>query len=378
MTSPTNAALRTHYLGLQSTHDTMVAWAGTHACRLLEMNLDGSKEFKEVEECAGVGSPRSDVAGKMKNKWSIKGYVKPNAAGTAPDIGDVLHAAFGDEVIVGGTSVTYSFDPDDPKSLQLMEMTDTNMQQQASGAWVEQLDLEAKGGEFPLISASGGYSRHMWAHGTTTTGAGIGDAIIPLTAGQDGAISVGALVSVGADTARTVTAVTPATPSITVDPVLASLIGAGAAVIPYAPAASVAGTLITSVADYLTIDAAPLDVISAKLSFKPGWTGWDDECGSDHASRVLPGAHNVEGEFQLLWLDHATGYLYGKAWDGTVRTIAWRIGPNTAGQRLTVNIRARLNISPIKVAGKECVKWVVKFSGRMNSADGDELNFLLN
>jgi len=378
MSAPTNAAIRNHFVKLQAAHDTMLVWAGTDACRLLELDLQGDKEFKEVEECAGVGSLVNEIAGKNKNKWTLKGYVKPNALGVAPDIGDVLHAAFGDEVIVGGASVTYQFDPDDPKSLQLMEVADTNMEQAASGAWVEQLEIEGKGGEFPLITAQGGYSRHIWAHGTTSTGAGIGDAIVPLTAGQDGAISVGASVSVGVNTARTVTAVTPATPSITVDPVLASLVGAGAAVVPYYPAPSVSGTLFTSVADSLTIDGAALDFISAKIAFKPGWYGWDDECGSNRATRVLPGAHTLEGEIQALWLDMATGFLYGKAWDGTVRTIVWRVGANTAAQRLTVNIRARLQISAIKVSGKQCVKWTVKFKGRMNAADGDELSLLLN
>jgi len=394
VTNLVSGALQRHYVATQAAFDALVAFVGTDAARMIELKLDPTKTFLEVEELAGTASLQSEMAGKRGGKWTGHGYVKPNALGVAPDIGPILKAAFGTETIGGGATVTYSLQDTPPTGgLQFERIIGSPgvAQDIGSGGWVETCDWEITGGQLPKINASGGYAFHAkgTATGVAAAGAAGGQGVIPLVAGQDGAFTIGSAIEFisGAthynNTAAgyIVTAVTPSVsvPTITVTPVLEHALVENDLIVPYAPTPSVSGTILDGVQCYLTIDTVPLGFVSAKIQHKTGWIGLDKEATTDRANRLGLGAkRRITGNIDFYFLDTVTGPMLGKSWDGMCHDFILRIGPNTAASRCTLTWYGRIDLSPLNVPNADLATWSAKFVCRQKSAACDEFSVLLN
>jgi hypothetical protein len=379
-------ALATFFAKVESAYDTVPTWAATDGVGLLDLKLDPDKEFHQSKERVGTASAQSLIAGMRMAKWSAVAPVKPNAAGTPPDITDLLKSVFG-ETIVGGTSVTYALSDGVPSSIALMRHIPNALQEVATGAWTEQVDIEIKGNDEPKITFSGGYATHGFAYGCDvgTGGASTGAGSAPYATAHKGNLAKNARVSIdgltNSGSGYLITSVdnTTTPPTFSFTPNLSGNVVAGGIIAPVAPTPTLAGTILGGVNAGLTIDGTALGFIEMKLQIKTGYHGRTKEASADRATGVIRSSRVVEGEIQFYFLDRESAMIAGRAWDGVTRSIALRIGANTAAQRMKVNVpKAFGKVSPINIPDAEEATFSFKFQALQNSAAADEANIVFD
>jgi hypothetical protein len=371
---PAYGFTRVHFVKEQNVFDTHEAMAATDGVRCIDMKITPSKAFEDKKEGVNSPSKQSPLDGKRGGKWNAKFHLMPTTSGTPPDAGPFIKAAMG--AVTGSTyslaSVAFP--------LQLAECMVGELWQEASGACVEQLDIDVPSGESPTMSASGSFARYIWAMRGSAAISADSQKVVTLTAGHDGIASVDAYVDLtgAGNTNRQVTAVTPATPSFTVDTNITTALGADSPITPYCPTPTIAGNYIPVGLHALTVDAVAMNFISFKLSIKTGFHLGDKEASADRANKIFCGPREVTGEIQAYFFDAKEGARIGKAWDKSTHALSLRIGEATTAKRLTIAIpAARFEITPIDAPEAEETLVTIKFVAQMNAASNDEITSLL-
>jgi len=375
---------------IESTYDSAGLFVGGDAVALEEMKIEPSQEWHKSKEHVGSGSLQTEVEGKRGGTWSIVGYVAPNAAGTAPDVGEILKAGFGTETVSGGTSVTYELkETGAPDSLQLAKHTGDGLYQSAHGAWVEQVEVAITGNELCKISARGGFASYGYVYsGATADGAQTApDTTILLQTGDGVRIGAGAMIKFvdpddseedNSSAGYLVTAVDTATDIITISPTLAGNIDDNAKIVPFTPTITTGGTPQGGIDADLSVDATSVGMISGKLTLDTGIHALDKEATTNRANRIARGQREISGEIEGYFLDENTKYL-GSAWEGTTRNVIMRAGPDTAGSRMKVNTpKARMAVATITVPEADEATFKANTVPRKNSTNGDELTIVFD
>jgi len=375
MTNLAQGFAREWFVKAQSTFDTIAAFAAGDAFLAEKVDFQPFKNFEEIKEAAGTASLQGEIAENRGGKWNMKAYIRPGAVGVAPDIGPFLKAGYGTETIVGGTSVTYVLDDNAPTGIQLCEKTGDYLFQMASGAWVEQIEVEGQGNQAPMISASGGYARHVWVQGCTIA-SGSGTSVI-LTAVHAGNVSEGAIVKFGSEdnsgAGYTVTAVSADGVTLTVDPTLAGAVSNEDEVAPVLATGTTTGSPINGVQDSLTFDAIAMGPITSKYSIATGIHGLDKESTADRANRLARGPRRVTTAHQVYYLDRTTGPLAGMAWNGLERAIVHRMGPTTAAAKCTANVlKCKLGVTQISPPEAEETVFSINGKAHQSATAADE------
>jgi hypothetical protein len=362
---------KVHFVKEQTTFDTHIAMAATDGFRCMDMKLTPSKTYEDRGEGVNSQTEQERIPGKRGGKFSAKFHLMPTTAGTAPDAGPFFKAAFGTET-TGAYTLSATGVP-----LQLSQCVVGSLWEEGSGACVEQLDIECASGTAPTVTASGSYARHIWAGRGSSSGVASGQTVIPITSGQDGLWSVDSYVDLvgSGNTNRQVTAVTAATPSITIGSSLTTTIAADGLITPYCPTPTIAGNYIPVGVHSLTIDSMTLGFISAKISLKTGFHLGDKESTTDRANRIFCGKRTCTFEIQFYYLDGlSNAVMIGKAWDAKLHDIDLRIGENTTAKRCLISIPAgMLDITPLEIPAAEEMVWTAKGTAIMYAATNDEL-----
>jgi len=386
--SPVAGMLQKHWIKEQTTFDTIVAYAATDAVegRVGAFKIDGEKNFEELMEAVGTASHQGDVALDRGGKFSIQTNIKPAAAGTAPDIGPAgLKACFGAEGIVGSTSVTYTFSDTVKVPLQGALNIASGLQHVFSGGVVTDWEIDIPGNGVPTITINGEFARFGWAYRDVIGVGGVATSATscPLDNDSRGCVYPGAVVMLGDDSGTasagyTVTGYTDTTGSaaFAFSPGLAGAgEAAGLLITPLVPSSTVGGTAIAAVNCGLTIDSVPLGFIKANIKGTTGWGLRSGEATTDRASGIVRvGKRKVEGSLDFWFLDANTGNapILGRTWEGTIRDIALRVGENTTGKRMTIDInKARLMVPTFDI-GEAAVQASVSFLAQQNAAAADE------
>lgn len=366
------------FVKTEATYDTFQNLAATDAISAVEVKFEPEKKLDPVKEHVGTGSLQGMIAGQEGGKWSLSAYVKPAAAGVAPDIGELLKAAYGQETISGGVSVTYALTDAAKNTLQIAAHVGSEYQV-ASGCWVEQLELECKGNEPPLFKFSGGFARLGLARGGTVgvAGAAGGASVVPVTAAYIYNYRIGAVVKIGTSlgtVGHRITDVNYTTNEITVTPVLDGAVTSGNAIVPYSPSMTVAGTILGGINCANTIDGTSVGFISAKLSLKTGTHGRDKEATAGRPTGVIKGPRALDYELMAYLLDLESGPFQGRAFDGSLTgAIITRVGPNTAAQRCKINVpKLHYMVTPIDIPEAEELTCTIKGQARQSAAAADE------
>lgn len=378
-----------HFVVTESAFDTYTTIAATEACPLIKLDLDGgSPEFHKAKEHVGTASLQTEIEGKRKGSWSLEAYVKPAAAGTAPDIFPVIEAALGLAGVVDpGVSVTHGLSGvgTTPRSLQLVKHSGDSHYEIANGSWCEKLEIEAKGNEEAKIMASGGFATKGFVLGdptTDTTGYATTTTVIGMAAGDGGKVQRGARINFGANTntgaGYLVTDVDLANETITIDPGIAgSAIPASAvAITPTVPTSqTIGGTIVGGIENTLSIGGTEVGFISAKVSIDTGIHGLDKEANINRANRLARGERVVQIEAEFYMLDEVAQEI-GLGWDGTTRAVVLTlIAPN--GRQLEVTLGAvRLEVKQVET--DEFAEATFKLTGvaRQVAAAEDELELV--
>jgi hypothetical protein len=376
----------------QSTMDAMLAFVAGDGVSPVRgtFKIEPECVFEPTKEAVGSPSLQGEIITRKGGKWSGQFYVKPNAAGTAPDIGPLIKAAMGAEAVVGGASVTYSLDGDSHIPLQAVLHVPGRMQQVASGMWVEEMTIDVAGRGIPTISFSGGFATYGWVNADIIGTGGVATAAssCPLADASRGCVGVNGRVQIGDDTnggaGYLVTSVTQTggAAAFGFSPVLAGAGElAGEEVWPLIPTPTLAGTILGASECGLTVDGAALGFVSAKINYKFGRRGLDKEATTYKANRIGGGLREVTAEIQCYWLESNTGNanLIGRGWDGTTRDLYLRIGADTAAARMKINLdKVRLNVVPIEIPDAEEAMVTLSAVARQNSASDDESNIVFD
>jgi hypothetical protein len=297
--------------------------------------------------------------GKWSGAWSIEARLRSSGTrGTPPGLRPLLDAAFGTYTNAPGASDTWALSnlDSDLASLSMChpfrDSAGSNWAEAVDGAWVDQLSLKVAGGDYPTISASGGFRRY-WAAGYTTVVGALagGETAIPVADCRS--FMAGALVTVGTSTngaaGHQVTAITagvyPAG-TLTVSPAIAAgAQGAGAVVRPtlYATsyansAAPVPGTKATA-----TIETVSFPLTAAEINVALNSEAVADECGQAYATDVMrPKKRSIAGKLEFRMRRDLNAYLGMFRTVNSNRAISLVIG-DASGSIWTASIKARFD-----------------------------------
>ena len=387
---PTSGVRRQFWVKAEATYDTQQAIAATDAVDLVDMQFTPEKVLTEINSHVGTGSYQGEVEGQTGGKWTATCDFMPTTAGTAPDIGPALKAAFGDETIVGGTSVTYDFnDSDTVQTLQLVIYGGDEFYEVVTGAWVEQLTIDAVQNQVPRMTFSGGFAGYGNLRGApSTTGSNASAATTINMATGDGYklanVGAGAYIKFGSEdnggAGYKVTSVTAST--IVITPGLANTVGVATAVTPLVPSQTLVGTRISAGIEHaMTIDAVSMGFVSAKYTIATGIKALDRAASSSRPTRVFrTGGRIVDAELDTYFLDEMSEIL-GAAHASTqvLRDVAVRLGPNTAASRAILNTDKTLfKVQPIALPDAEVAMAKLIGRARQNSAANDEFSLVFS
>jgi len=119
-----------------------------------------------------------------------------------------------------------------------------------------------------------------------------------------------------------------------------------------------------------------MNVQSAKITWDFGTKSRDKESTASRPTGLIRGARRITGEFVCYYDDtNTTGnaHLLGLANAGATYAMVLRLGPNTAGSRIKINIpKARIKVTPIELPEADAAIVKLSFVARMSSASNDE------
>lgn len=215
-------------------------------------------------------------------------------------------------------------------------------------------------GSASIIQVTGGTANAILAFDTNT---------------HSGTAGTGYLVTATTDTTGAATA--------TISPAVVSRAGhaAATAIVPWVPSQTVGGTKLTAGQCSLTIDGVSFGFVSAKLSVSTGHHGRDKEATSEKPVGIIGGARSVSLELQLYFLhgNPSNASISGRAWAQATHAVVLRVGPNTAAQKMTINIPSiRFDVVPIEIPEAEEAMLVLRGKARQNAAACDELTIVFD
>ena len=371
----------------EATFDTVLATAATDAFDFASLDFSPDKSLEELQSHIGNGSFQGEIDGGTGGKWSAAVDIAPGSVGVAPDVGFMLKAGFGDETIVGATSVTYDFNDTAPQSLQLTRVSGSTFCEVINGAWVESITIEGAKGGIPRYSFAGGFASFGFLYGSVTVSGtqATGATAIVLTTNHGYQVRPGVYVVFGADTnsgaGYKVTAVTAS--GMTITPGIA---GAGVstltAVTPLDLSQTLTGTRIGGVSHGLAIDGgSAIGLISAKYAISTGIKALDKESSSAKATALMRAAtRTVDVELEAYFKHENLGYFGGAHFTSQVlRSIVTRFGPATAAARLTVTTpKTLIKVAEVKLQDNEISTIKIAGRARQSAAAADEITALLS
>lgn len=380
MSTPVSGVEEQVWVAEETTFDTYETFASGDSLCVTECSIEPEQDWVPRGEKCGTASHQGDVKGQRRGSWSLKFYIKPKAAGTAPAMSPILKVGFGNETITGGTSVAYSLADSNPGTIQIMRKASDSLWEMAMGCVVEQIEIENQGGEIAMVTASGSFARYCWLYEcvTDTAGYSISDTAITLGTGEGRRVSIGALVAFGAENnsgaGYRVTAVDIDTDTITISPGLAGNLAASAlAVTPVVPAHSDTGSPLGGIQSSLSIDSTSIGFRMAKVTLNTGHKLLEGEATRDRAGRAGRGARSVTVEGEFYFLEENLSFL-AAGWDGEALAFNLRIGPNTAASRMKVDLpKVRMDVVPVPIPESDEVIYTLTGVAQQNSTAADEL-----
>lgn len=283
------------------TEDTAGTWkkiTGADAAKVLKVDMAAERTRNDRMDSRQSRSLLERIQGRATVPWSVESYLIPSGtAGTPPDVHALLKAVMGGYTNTPATSDAYTLaDTQSIDTLTMLRHLNDVYSETIWGAWVDELTINAQGGDDPKLKFAG-QAQGFCATGTSTLNGDMSASttMVVQTADQN-AFSENSLVQIGS-TANIAVTVDTSRPSFTVDGSVSEL--DGAAVIPYAPAETTAGSPVSGISGSITYDGANIKITGAEISLKNGFRGLEDEAFEEYPADVVPGWREVGGQFTL-------------------------------------------------------------------------------
>ncbi|MBL95037.1 MAG: hypothetical protein CMF70_07000 [Magnetovibrio sp.] len=368
-----------YYAVLESAFGAGADITGSDAIELTELKLEPSNEFVTISEHKGTASPRSEARGKFSGSWSCSGYLKTRASGQKPSCGVILDAAFGNSQIFG--PIRYSSVDADPNNQSMCLVIHAgDYYAKASGAIVEQLDIEQAAADLCKFTASGSYAAHSLCYGTevSVAGAASGETEVPVD--DPSKITAGAVVTVGGldNSGSGYKVASVGASSITLNPALEDSVSQSAKVSAYTPAQSLlSAEVIPGTVASLSIDGSDLGFISFKASLKTGIHLLDKEVAYT-ASGAARAIRELESEISCYFSDDSSKFLGSKAIDGELLAVSVRLGPDESGKRVKISMpQCRIELTSPEIPEAEEATASLSLKPKSLVA-GDEIELLFD
>lgn len=359
---------------------------------LLDLQMEPAIEYIRSMEHLGTAGRVDEVMQKFSGRFNLEAYLKPNSAGTAPDIGEILRAAIGTET-VGGSSVVYELNSSDPNSIQLARYVPDKLYETAVGCLIEEMTIEISGNQVSTIKAQGGFGDFGFVYSgdlqtdsdltqSSSTTLTLDNSAHAQLVRKHGQIAIN-----GDTTPYRVTAYDPSTRVVTFSPAFAAsnITTNDLTVKPYAAAPTLAGAILSGgVNSSYSLDGGStyIGMISTRITLRTGYVLLDQEATSIHPNGVARGPREVEIESQLYFRPDVAGPWSGGAYQGLVTGLTAqdanvRINVGDTGGRHVRILCPKVRFepaSPVMAAGGDVATVTLRGFARKSSTDNDELS----
>jgi len=359
------------YVITESVMGTFVKATTAASCNVLSTTFVPNTERKDrLDALMASRDVLERITGKNAYTWNAEMYWVPPGTDAEPDFGDMVSAAMGLAVADGTNEWTYALgSAQTVKTLSMTRHVNDMWQESLSGAWVEEMKLSIAGGEEPKVSFSGGAMSYAVTGYGTLNGAMAASAttmivqadernMFATNASAAGGAGAGArsVVSItdGVDTDDDVevTAELATASNFTVTAIGAAEQATAAAVTPYVPTHTNAGSPISGTAGTFTIDDvsdATFNIVftSFDLTLKNNLKPFDDEALTKNVRDLVPGMREILGSVTFrMRQDHIETILNRYQFD--TRAIAL-----TCGGAATTHTRLEIAIPTAEILFSE-------------------------
>ena len=318
------------------------------------------------------------ITGKETVEWNVSSFLLAKGSTTEPDIHELLLGAFGNGAINASTfEYTLSGGVGDLECLSLTCKVGEYFMEAVAGAWVEEMTINASGGEEPTIEFSGGAQRYIHTGSASiagSTSSGQNDVIVLGTGTDDSEsfnFNVDSVVGIfdqdddsevdtNSGAGYQVTSITNATHTVTVTPTFVTgSTGTDKELRPVTAwdVASTGGTIITSTLGQFDLgravtvpaesddipDESDVTITGFSVTLKNNVKAIDNASFQSTVTDVIPGNREVSGEFtlfgrreHLIWLNRRR-QVDNSSWNSIPVTVT--LG-DTAGNHLVIEMPA--------------------------------------
>jgi len=369
---------RKFFVETESPAGTFVKATTTGAAKILKFDVSYEPERKARMDSRQTRSLLERFTGKVKVGYSLEAEVIPSGtAGTPPDLHQLYYAALGAYANVGATSDTYTPVPYATSQVfRTVSMTDhfpNEFMRSIWGAWVDSFTLSVSGGDTAKAKFEGGAMGYAHTGTSTLAAAMSGVTTMQVQAADDYQFNVNSIVAIDDTTNVQVTAIHgDGRPKFTVGTSVTELISA--AVIPYTPDETVAGTPLATVGGSFTVDAVALPILGFEISVKNNLKDNNDEALISLPTDVIPGWLDVSGTITTRARRDFIVHMANMHEFGS-HDLALVLGA-TAGKRLAVDVDyAEYNFAPPEIPDADELQIKLPFVAK-GSAGSDEVSFM--
>lgn len=305
------------YAQRETTYGTYVAPTSGSALKVLKSTMVKDIERRPRMDARQTASLLEQITGIITVDWSLECYVLPSGvAGTPPDAHDLLFATLGGYTNTPSTSDLYfpvdgqTFDASSgTASLSLTREFNSSVSQRCVGAPIESVKIELKGGDEPKFTFAG-WARDMFSTGTSTlsVGASGGDGTVTVQPADARNFNVGSIVQVGTSNnsgaGHLISAVNTSSGLLTISgSTITGTQAIGAAVIPYVPTETTAGSPISYTLGTLSLDGSTsvptANIVSAEINYANKWKPFKDQAFNPTVPDAVKAYREVSGTLTL-------------------------------------------------------------------------------
>ncbi len=396
MANPTEGMHEVSFGRLETTFDTYTAFVAGDAIEHTRLVIQRYKNKIISKGHTGDASPRRRIVGKEGGKFTYEVELKPEAAGTVPEISPLLTALHGTgSENDGASTVVYTLQNGHP-SLQIGRFdTDNGMYEQINGAIVTMAEFSVSEDNIIMVRFEGEFASYNCLMGSpqTTTQASPSTSItlsardakkIVVAASINGfPVNFGTEVIAGGYRLQTVNYTTGV---VTFTPTLDGSVTAGQTITALIPTPTFGtGNPMSSVGSALSVNvggagAVNYGFISCNLTLDQRRYLLNKEATTRRPNRAGGSRREIKGTITVYLLDE-NAELFGAA-DGEITAdLQLRLGEDVAGRRGILDIpRATFDVfelGPIAIDDQEVMSYQVNIYGQMDVTPGDEWAFSL-
>lgn len=349
--------------------------------KVLSCKIENTTERKYRSDNRSTRSFLEQITGKETNTWEIKTYVMGSGSSdVAPDVKTLLTCGVGPQGGGSSDAITYTLSAAQTAlpSFSLTqyfgaaEATYGEFMHSLSGCWVNEVTLEASGGEPPTWTFSGGGSAYVMTGRGTLDGTAPASDTVKVASDYYDMFYVGSVVQVGtnkgasldgfrvsakSDTARTLTL------KDVVDDTAAVLLSAaasdGVVIAPFVPTDTTAGSPIPGTLGSIALTSAnsnisaaygnsgDLPVTAFKMTLNNNIKAWDDLAFTANVGDYVSGFREISGEITFRARRDLLNIL-GQRKKFYAHDLVITIG-DTTGAKIQLELDIEMRFSPLTI-----------------------------